>query len=148
MTDFLDNKRQQISERIAELQPALIEHARLQAALAALDSIPTSTTAAAPTPPRRRPGRPRGSRNTTQPPTSSTARTDTQALRTGRRRGTGKRAVEALAHIEQNPGATIRELAAKMGISPNYLYRVLPGLAKEGKLKKQGQGWHLASTGK
>jgi hypothetical protein len=29
-----------------------------------------------------------------------------------------------------------------MGIKQNYLYRVLPGLAKEGKLEKKGRGWH------
>jgi hypothetical protein len=31
-----------------------------------------------------------------------------------------------------------------MKIQPNYLYRVLPALAKEGKIKKQGKGWHPA----
>ena len=34
------------------------------------------------------------------------------------------------------------ELAAKMGIKQNYLYRVLPGLEKEGKLEKKGRGWY------
>jgi hypothetical protein len=29
-----------------------------------------------------------------------------------------------------------------MGIKQNYLYRVLPGLEQEGKLSKQGRGWH------
>jgi hypothetical protein len=29
-----------------------------------------------------------------------------------------------------------------MGISPNYLYRVLPGLAKQGKIRKDGRGWY------
>ncbi len=40
------------------------------------------------------------------------------------------------------PGITIPELAAKMGIKQNYLYRVLPGLEQEKKIKKQGRGWH------
>lgn len=40
------------------------------------------------------------------------------------------------------PGITIGELAAKMGIKENYLYRVLPGLAEDGKVEKQGRGWH------
>ncbi len=30
-----------------------------------------------------------------------------------------------------------------MGIQQNYLYRVLPGLAEEGKVTKSGRGWHL-----
>jgi hypothetical protein len=29
-----------------------------------------------------------------------------------------------------------------MGIKQNYLYRVLPGLQTEGKVRKQGRGWH------
>jgi hypothetical protein len=29
-----------------------------------------------------------------------------------------------------------------MGIKQNYLYRVLPGLEKDGKVVKRGHGWH------
>jgi hypothetical protein len=29
-----------------------------------------------------------------------------------------------------------------MGIKQNYLYRVLPALETEKKIKKQGRGWH------
>jgi hypothetical protein len=28
-----------------------------------------------------------------------------------------------------------------MSIKPNYLYRVLPSLQKEGKIAKKGRGW-------
>ena len=31
-----------------------------------------------------------------------------------------------------------------MGIEPNYLYRVIPKLAQEGQIKRDGQGWHSA----
>jgi hypothetical protein len=31
-----------------------------------------------------------------------------------------------------------------MGIQANYLYRVMPGLEKDGKVKKRGKGWHPA----
>ncbi len=44
-----------------------------------------------------------------------------------------------------NPGITIPDIAKSMGIEPNYLYRVLPKLAQEGQLKRQGNGWHPAS---
>jgi DNA-binding IscR family transcriptional regulator len=44
--------------------------------------------------------------------------------------------------VQGQPGITIPELAAKMGIKQNYLYRVLPGLEKEKKLDKKGRGWH------
>ena len=30
-----------------------------------------------------------------------------------------------------------------MGIKQNYLYRVLPSLANEGHVKKDGRGWRL-----
>jgi hypothetical protein len=30
-----------------------------------------------------------------------------------------------------------------MGIKQNYLYRVMPGLAEEGRVIKSGRGWHL-----
>ena len=65
--------------------------------------------------------------------------------RAGRRKGSGKRAAEALAFVQGQPGITIPELAAKMGIKQNYLYRVLPGLEQEKKVAKQGRGWHPKS---
>ena len=32
-----------------------------------------------------------------------------------------------------------------MSIEPNYLYRVLPKLAADGQVRKDGQGWHAAA---
>jgi hypothetical protein len=62
--------------------------------------------------------------------------------RGGRPKGSGTRAAQALTLVQGQPGITIPELAAKMGIKQNYLYRVLPGLEQEGKLEKKGRGWH------
>jgi DNA-binding IclR family transcriptional regulator len=62
--------------------------------------------------------------------------------RAGRRKGSGTRAAEALALVKGQPGIAIPELAQKMGIKQNYLYRVLPGLRQEGKVVKRGRGWH------
>jgi DNA-binding IscR family transcriptional regulator len=47
--------------------------------------------------------------------------------------------------VRGKPGITIPEIAKSMGIEPNYLYRVLPRLAQEGQIRKDGQGWHPAS---
>jgi DNA-binding IscR family transcriptional regulator len=47
--------------------------------------------------------------------------------------------------VQENPGITIADLAKRMNIKPNYLYRVLPQLQKDGKLRKKGSGWHPAS---
>ena len=44
--------------------------------------------------------------------------------------------------MKARPGITIPELAEAMGIKQNYLYRVMPGLAEEGKVAKSGRGWH------
>ena len=42
------------------------------------------------------------------------------------------------------PGITIPQIAEKMGIEPNYLYRVMPRLLSDGQVKREGQGWHPA----
>jgi len=48
----------------------------------------------------------------------------------------------ALAAVQAQPGITIPELAAKMAIKQNYLYRVMPGLECEEKVRKRDGGWH------
>jgi predicted transcriptional regulator len=46
-----------------------------------------------------------------------------------------------VALVSENPGITIPEIAEKMGIRQNYLYRVLPSLAEEGLVFREGRGW-------
>jgi hypothetical protein len=62
----------------------------------------------------------------------------------GRRRGrSSTRADQAVRIIKQNPGITVSELGRKMKLNhPNYLYRVLPDLQKEGRIKRKGRGYH------
>ena len=44
--------------------------------------------------------------------------------------------------IKSNPGIQVSELGRKMKLNhPNYLYRVLPDLEKEGRIKRQGRGY-------
>ena len=69
----------------------------------------------------------------------------TNGRRRGRPRGSGTRSAQALTLVEAKPGITIPEMAKEMGITPNYLYRVLPELAKNGKVKKSGKGWEPTS---
>ena len=61
------------------------------------------------------------------------------ARRTRRRRRGGTRADQAVALIKANPGISASEIAKKMKIQPNYMYRVLGDLQKEGKVKKSGR---------
>ena len=65
----------------------------------------------------------------------------------GRPKGSGTRANEALEHVTANPGITIPEIAEKMGIKQNYLYRVLPALAEDGLVTKDGRGWRPKASG-
>jgi sugar-specific transcriptional regulator TrmB len=62
--------------------------------------------------------------------------------RRGRRRRT--RADEAVRIVKANPEITASEVARKMGIQPNYLYRVLGELEKEGRVKKSGRSYTAA----
>ena len=66
--------------------------------------------------------------------------------RRGRRRGSGTRAAQALELVQQQPGITIPELAERMGIKQNYLYRVMPTLAGEGRVRKEDKGWFPAQA--
>lgn len=128
MADFLDAKVREIEERLQELRPLIEEFHRLEAASAALDGVRSAGGASV----RRRPaagtaangsgrrGRPRG------------------------RSGQNTRAAQTVELVRTNPGITIPELADHMGIKPNYLYRVLPQLADDGKVRRQGKGWHPA----
>lgn len=181
VTDFLDEKRREITDRLAELGPLVEEYRRLEAAASALDGIGGGSTAAVAAPRRRGPGRPPGSSkkaaaavpakkrgrppgrpkkvgrpkgkkvgrpaggsSSTKAAAAPTTETTTAPTkrRAGRRKGSGTRAAQALSFVQGQPGITIPELAAKMGIKQNYLYRVLPALEQEGKLSKQGRGWH------
>ena len=148
MTDFLDEKRREITERLKELKPLVDEYHRLEAAASALAGVGTSAVRAAAdvATGKRGPGRPRGS--STKKPAAKAARKPAKAgakRRAGRRKGSGTRAAEALAFVQGQPGITIPELAAKMGIKQNYLYRVLPGLEQEKKVEKKGRGWYPKS---
>jgi hypothetical protein len=149
MVDFLDEKHKQITNRLRELKPAVDEYDRLEAAASALASVRGSALESA-APRRRGPGRPRGSGSRAK--TRATA-TVTKAKRkkpgrppgrrsAGRPKGSGTRGAQALSIVEGQPGITIPELAAKMSISPTYLYRVMPSLEKAGSVKKEGRGWH------
>ena len=128
MADFLDEKRSEIGARLKELKPLVEEYQRLEAAAAALDGV-TPTKAAT-------------NGSSSRPRSSTKRRSGGGSGRRGRPKGSGTRGAEALALVKESPGITIPELAEKMGIKQNYLYRVLPGLAEDGLVAKDGRGWH------
>jgi hypothetical protein len=153
VTDFLDEKRKEITDRLKELKPLVDEYHRLEAAASALAGVGGSAIRAAAdvATGKRGPGRPRGTA-AKKPAAAKAARKPAKApakagakRRAGRRKGSGTRAAEALSFVQGQPGITIPELAAKMGIKQNYLYRVLPGLEAEKKVEKKGRGWYPKS---
>jgi DNA invertase Pin-like site-specific DNA recombinase len=124
-TNALDEARQLVERRLAELDE---ERKRLERALAELGGKAST---------RRGPGRPRGSSSS-----KSTAGTTTPRRRRKRRGGT--RADQAVKLIQEQPGIGASEVAKAMKIKPNYLYRVLSDLEKEGRVKKEGRQYHPA----
>jgi len=117
--DVLDQARSLIEDRIKELDS---ERERLERTLADITGGRVG---------RRRPGRPRG---------STTRRA--AGRKRGRRRST--RADQAVKHVKANPGITASDVAKKMRIQPNYVYRVMGDLQKQGKVRKRGKGYVAA----
>jgi DNA-binding MarR family transcriptional regulator len=118
-----------IDQRLRELHD---EVSRLEAARSALTGG------------RRQPGRPR--RATTRTTRARAGRRTSAGPLTRSRRGGDTRAVQALELVRERPGITIPDIAKAMRIEPNYLYRVLPRLASEGSIKRDGKGWHPARS--
>ena len=122
-TNVLDEARELVQKRLADLDE---ERKRLERALAELGG----KTA------RRAPGRPRGSKSTS-------GKAAPTPRRRRKRRG-GTRADQAVNLITSKPGISASDVAKQMKIKPNYLYRVLGDLEKEGRVKKQGRQYYPA----
>ncbi len=139
-SNVLDEALGLVKKRLAELDE---ERQRLERALAELGGTVTGTIT-------RRPGRPPGSgkrgpgRPRKNAATPASASTSTATPRRRRRRRGGTRADQAVALVEQNPGISASEIAKQMKIKPNYLYRVLGEMEKEGRVTKKGREYHPA----
>lgn len=128
MADFVDEKRAEMEKRLKELKPLVEEYDRLEAAIVALGGVNgTRRSTATAT---------RGKRS------SGGRRRSTGSGKRGRPKGSGKRGKQCADLVKKNPGITIPEIAKKIGIKQNYLYRVMPALEKEGVVTKKGKGWY------
>ncbi len=130
-TNTLDKARALIEERLKELND---ERTRLERALADLKGT------------RRGPGRPRGASGNGRRSSGSGSGTATGTTKRRRRRRGGTRAEQALKHIRENPGIRASEIATKMNIKPNYVYRVMSELQGDGKVTKDGRGYTAAGS--
>ena len=126
-SNVLDKARSLIEERLKELDE---ERNRLERALADLKGT------------RRGPGRPRGSSSSSGG--SRRSSTSSSGKRRRRRRG-GTRAEQALKQVADNPGIRASEIATNMKIKPNYVYRVMSELQEDGRVRKEGRGYHASN---
>ena len=116
-----DDVRRQVERRLAELEPLVQEYEELRRIVAAIDSDAVVEPGSGRAAPRRR----------LAPSGAGPG-------------GHGARAEDALRRIAAQPGVAVGELAEQMGIGTTYLYRLLPRLEREGKLRKEGKGYYLA----
>lgn len=117
-THVLDEARDLVLKRLAELDD---ERKRLERALTELGGKAIGRATG------RRPGRPKGSGR------------KAAGGKKRRRRRSGTRADQAVKLVQGKPGISASEIAKSMKIKPNYLYRVLGDLEKEGRVKKKGR---------
>jgi hypothetical protein len=115
----LDEARELIQRRLADVDD---ERSQLERALTALGGRV-----------KRPRGRPLGSSK------GSAAKRPTP-----KRRRKGGRADQAVELIQNEPGIGANDIAQKMKINPNYLYRVLGDLEKESRIKKTGRQYFPA----
>lgn len=64
-----------------------------------------------------------------------------------RRRKGGTRGEQAIELIRANPGIGASDIAKQLGIKPNYMYRVLTDLQKEGLVRKDGRAYSASGAG-
>ena len=130
-TNVLDEARGLIERRLADLNE---ERRRLERALGELGGKVA-----------KRPGRPRGSSSTASAGSDTAAAPKASgAPKKRRRRRGGTRADQAVELITSQPGISASDVAKTMKIKPNYLYRVLGDLEKEGRVKKDGRNYFPA----
>ena len=127
-SNVIDEARELLERRLADLHE---ERQQLERALAELGGKV-----------KRSPGRPRGSASTSAPKSAGTATSGGPKKR--RRRRGGTRADQAVELITSQPGISASDVAKTMKIKPNYLYRVLGDLEKEGRVKKDGRNYFPA----
>lgn len=118
MAPKTDAIRKLVEERLAELDE---ERKQLLDALSALDGGKGS-------------GR-------TRPSHRSKSRRSTGPRPGRRRRKGGTRSEHAEKAVADNPGIKASQIAETLKIKPNYVYRVMADLVKEGRVVKKGTGY-------
>ena len=126
----IEEAREKIEQAITEIGE---EQDRLRRALSQISGAPAPKRRGRP------PGRPAAAASSTQ---STVTRRKRRKRRKTRKRSGGTRADHAVALIAEKPGISASQIAKKLKIKPNYLYRVLGDLEKQGRVKKDGRAYH------
>lgn len=113
-TSVVDEARDLINNRLAELDS---ERKRLEGALKELGGKVS----------KRSPGRPKAAK--------------ASGGKKRRKRRGGTRADQAVKIVQDNPGISASDIAKKLKVKPNYMYRVLGELENEGRVKKDGRNY-------
>lgn len=131
-SNTVDEAASLIRERLTEIEE---ERGQLERALASLTDGRHG---------RRGPGRPRSTSSGRGRAATGSGRSSSSP-RKRRRRG-GTRADQAVKLVTGEPGISASQIAEKMKIKPNYLYRVLADLENEGRVRKDGRAYHPAGA--
>jgi hypothetical protein len=130
LPDTIDNARQLIQSRLAELEA---EAKSLERALASLGEGVGG---------KRRPGRPRKRASVDAvPPQPKRAR----RKRKGKRAPRGQRREQFLAALAKSPGAKVSEIAKELGISANQAHTLAGRLHQQKAIRKSGKGYRLGA---
>lgn len=127
---FEKELKDQLAKKIEELAPAAHEHARL---MAMLNSINRNGDVPAPAP-----APPAPARAASPAPAPSAKPRTTPAKRGGKRGARGQRQEQFLTIVKENPGITVSEVAKRLGIEPNYVYRLRNQASGKGEISVQG----------
>ena len=145
--DDLQVLEQRVSRRLAELRPHVDEYRELEAVAERLGIDVKATTPAtdgqSTVTPTRASGRPRRrskapgsaaitSAGRTRPPAADKGATQPSG-------GGGFRRQQVLAAVTKQPGITVREIGAQLGVDPTSLYRSVRSLEADGSIKKSGR---------
>lgn len=126
--DFYEKMAEDLRERMAKLEPAVKEYARLNALLEAVTEDPDADVVEV------------VAHGTGPPPAAAGAR-QRRASGTGPR---GYRASQVVRLLRKEPGLTRAQLADRLGIKVGYLYQLLPTLRKKGYVLERDGSWFAA----
>lgn len=131
---IIERAKADAKARVKELEPLVKEHAELTEFL---DRVSGKAQVASPAPPAPSAGR----KPSTRAEIDAALEGNKGSGKKRRKRKGGTTADKALAVIAENPGIGASAVADKLGIKPNYLYRVLSDLAEDGKVAKDGRNY-------